>query len=108
MYKFQCYSITPTPENNWLSLKDEQRLDKIIDITSKKNQFAKIEPFKTTNQGHVLIKLQANVPASVRGVLLLEYEYFLKKEIDLSLTVWCDPIGDKNSLRNLRGIKIKS
>jgi hypothetical protein len=32
----------------------------------------------------------------------------LKAHIDDALTVWLEPLGDRNSLRNLRGIEVKS
>ena len=40
--------------------------------------------------------------------MLLDLEEKLKNEIDLGITVWCEPVGDKSKLRNLRGIKIKT
>ena len=30
----------------------------------------------------------------------------MKSELDIGLTLWLDPMGDKNTLRNLRGIEI--
>ena len=32
----------------------------------------------------------------------------LKSKIDKGLTVWCEPVGDKSRLRNLRGVTIKT
>ena len=43
----------------------------------------------------------------MRGMILLDLEEKLKKNIDIGLTVWLEPVGDKSKLRNLRGIKIK-
>ena len=40
--------------------------------------------------------------------MLLDLEERLKKKIDLALTVWLEPVGDKSKLRNLRGITMKS
>ena len=48
-----------------------------------------------------------NISVSKRGLFLLELEEELKRNIDQGLTIWCEPIGDKNSLRNLRGIQMK-
>ena len=44
--------------------------------------------------------------ASERGTLLLNLEAILKKEIDDGISIWHIPLGDKNSLRNLRGIEV--
>jgi hypothetical protein len=41
-----------------------------------------------------------------RGIFFLELEEWLKKMLDNGITIWHKPIGDKNSLRNLRGIKV--
>jgi hypothetical protein len=35
-------------------------------------------------------------------------EDYLKESIDAGLVVWLEPFGDRNSLRNLRGIEVKS
>ena len=56
----------------------------------------------------VFIELNKAVPANERGTLLLDFEKILNENIDEGLNVWCEPIGDKSSLRNLRGIEIKS
>ena len=43
----------------------------------------------------------------MRGIILLDLEEQLKKNIDQGLTVWLEPIGDKSKLRNLRGVKFQ-
>ena len=37
-----------------------------------------------------------------------DLEAFLKESIDPGLVVWLEPLGDRSSLRNLRGIEVKS
>lgn len=44
---------------------------------------------------------------SDRGARLLEVEDYLMKNVSESIRVWHVPIGDKNSLRNLRGVTLK-
>ena len=51
---------------------------------------------------------EACVYFSTAEELIDKTEFYLKNKIDRSINVWCEPIGDKNSLRNLRGIQIKS
>jgi hypothetical protein len=41
-------------------------------------------------------------------MLILDLEEFLKNHLDSGISIWCEPLGDKNSLRNLRGIQIKT
>ena len=56
---------------------------------------------------YVYVNFLGKVPPSERGPLLLDLEDELYKK-DKKLRVWHVPLGDKNSLRNLRGIKFKS
>jgi len=58
--------------------------------------------------GQIIVNLVESMPASKRGPLLLSLEAFLKEAIDPSLVVWLEPLGDRNSLRNLRGIEVKA
>ena len=37
---------------------------------------------------------------------LLDFEEWIKKMLDTGISIWHVPIGDKNSLRNLRGIEV--
>ena len=38
----------------------------------------------------------------------IELEQKLKSNIDVGITIWCEPVGDKSKLRKLRGIQINS
>ena len=58
--------------------------------------------------GQVVVSLTSHVPADKRGTLLLDFEGFLKEKVDPGLVVWLEPLGDRSSLRNLRGIEVKS
>ncbi len=58
--------------------------------------------------GQIIVSLVKPISASERGPLLLDLEAFLKLAIDPSLVVWLEPLGDRNSLRNLRGIEVKA
>jgi hypothetical protein len=57
--------------------------------------------------GEVFTSFLNPLSARDRGTFLLDLESLLKASIEESITVWCEPLGDKNSLRNLRGIEIK-
>jgi hypothetical protein len=58
--------------------------------------------------GQIIVNLTEPLSAGKRGQLLLDLEAFLKESIDPSLAVWLEPLGDRNSLRNLRGIEVKA
>lgn len=55
----------------------------------------------------MIVGLRVPVPADKRGTLLLDLEASLKESIDPGLVVWLEPLGDRSSLRNLRGIEVK-
>lgn len=67
-----------------------------------------LEVVDTKANGEVIVRFIEPLGASVRGALLLDIEQYLKDSIEPGLTVWLSPLGDKNSLRNLRGIEVKS
>ena len=97
------------PSTNWLGLSEAQRIEKINQAINQKNtKFSKeLLVVAAKNNGEVVVRMFNALTASVRGPLLLYFEEFIKKEIDQGLTVWGEALGDKNSLRNLRGIEVK-
>ncbi len=56
---------------------------------------------------NVIVSLKENMPPEKRGTFLLDLEDELCK-VDAMVRVWHTPLGDKNSLRNLRGINLES
>jgi len=76
-----------------------------LNLYSKKYEFIEICELK--KDGQVIVNFRCPVSADKRGVLLLDLEEMLKNEFDQGVTVWLEPLGDKNSLRNLRGIKVR-
>ena len=56
---------------------------------------------------YINVNFISKVSPKDRGTLLLDLEDELFKK-DERIRVWHIPLGDKNSLRNLRGIKIKN
>ena len=58
--------------------------------------------------GQVILRFTEPVSPDRRGTILLDFEETLKREIDAGLTVWLEPLGDKSSLRRLRGIEVKA
>lgn len=100
---------TLNPSVDWQSLSDVQRLEKINQTISQmsldfNNQLLVVAAKK---DGQVVVRMLSPLTASVRGNLLLDFEEFIKKNIDQGLTTWGEALGDKNSLRNLRGIEVK-
>ncbi len=101
---------TPRPGKDWASLSDNQRLLHLesaleTKMPSLKNQ---LQLTAAKQDGQVIVSLYEQLPADKRGTFLLDLEAFLKNAIDPGIVVWMEALGDKNSLRNLRGIEVKS
>lgn len=107
-----CYAAmdTPTPETVWCQLSDDERLALVGNVVSAKMSMASnmLAIVEAKGDGQVIVKLLEPVPADKRGTLLLDLEALLKESIDPGLVVWHVPFGDRSSLRNLRGIEVKS
>jgi hypothetical protein len=98
---------TPTPAASWLARSSEDRENEIRCLLTDRPEFAAhVDLSAITSRGEVLVEIVTPMKASERGKLLLDIEDYLKEAIDQGLTVWLKTIGDKNSLRRLRGIKI--
>lgn len=107
-----CYANadTPTPDNAWRLLSDDERM-----VLVNKTMCARLASankilviVEAKPDGQVIVSLLDPLPADKRGTLLLDLEELLKESIDPGLAVWLEPLGDRSSLRNLRGIEVKS
>jgi len=107
MLKTDALADTPITKVSWKEITEHERLILINRILKEDERFSIIAISTAADNGQVLITLNNSLPASKRGALLLDFERDLKDKIDQGINVWCEPIGDKNSLRNLRGIQIK-
>ena len=108
MMKIDANADTPIPQKTWKLMSEIERIKLLNKQMGKKQDYMSISIIKTTESGQVLVQLDGKFSASERGVYLLDFERYLKDNIDQGINVWCETIGDKNSLRNLRGIQIKS
>ena len=103
-------AVTPTPGHAWRQLSDDKRIALVHDTVA-----ARMAPLsrmlviaEAKPDGQVIISLLEPIPADRRGTLLLDLEEMLKQAIDPGLAIWLEPLGDRNSLRNLRGIEVKA
>ncbi len=105
-----AYVNTPSPGFKWRQLSDTERRALVADALragiAALNDTVVIVAAK--EDGQIIVNLVKPMPASKRGTLLLDLEAFLKEAIDRGLVVWLESLGDRNSLRNLRGIEVKS
>jgi hypothetical protein len=79
-----------------------------VDSPKPSDLWVKSDTEARLSNGDVFVELKEALPPHIRGTLLLDLEIELKAKIDASLVVWCEPLGDKSTLRNLRGIEIRT
>jgi len=112
MTGFQNYSnhITPTVGEYWVSLVVHERV-RLVDaliLKAGEDELFNFEIIDCKNDGQIIVRIKSPMSPASRGMWLLKLESMLKDNIDDGVTVWAESLGDKNSLRNLRGIKVKS
>ena len=103
-----AFADTPVPSESWQKLTDAERLKIVRDMVQEAPSGHLVIIAEAKADGQVILSFAEPVAADVRGGVLLDLEAYLKQTIDPSLAVWLEPLGDKNSLRNLRGIEVKS
>lgn len=99
---------SPTVGAVWSQASDASRLDRVNRSLRENLNFEALEAVDARLDGQVFLSLLRPLRASERGVLLRDAETHLKARVDAGVVVWCQPIGDKNSLRRLRGVELKS
>ena len=102
------FASSPTPKvgDVWVNYDSESRLNQINKVLEGTHFFEFITPTRALDDGQVYFSFKKQMSSSIRGVFLLDLEILIKNRIDAGIIIWCEPIGDKNSLRNLRGIEI--
>jgi len=97
---------TDAISESWKELNQESRIIKMSEVI-KDTQFAELFRFtRALDSGAVYVSMEQPIGPSTRGTTLLDLEEFLKIKVEKGINVWCEPIGDRNSLRNLRGVQI--
>lgn len=108
--KNNAFAKTPEPKVSWTKLKENEKIPLIENTLNEmnKNLGEIIKIISALDNGQVVIRLLRNLKPSERGTFLLDIEFFLKKKLDEAVYINVEPMGDKSSLRNLRGLTIKS
>lgn len=99
-------SKTPTPGNHWVTIEKNVRIIEIERALSLMNPPPEVKVTRVRDNGDVFVELEQTLSPGERGTMLRELEFWIKENVDEALVVWCEPIGDRNSLRKLRGIEI--
>lgn len=101
-------SESPKVGGAWASLDEEGRHHLAVDALSENSRFDMLRVVSARPDGQVFVASISPLAAGERGPLLRAAEAHLKDSVDPGLTIWCEPLGDKNSLRKLRGIQVVS
>ena len=101
-------SKTPTSSEDWKKKSEKDRIEKISNFLKSNVLYKDFLVIKALDNGQVIIRIDHLIAANKRGVLLLDLESILKKTIDQGITIWCEPVGDKSKLRQLRGVSINT
>ena len=96
---------TPITSKDWRKKSEKNRIDIVSEELKKNSLYKDFQVIKVPDNGQIVLKIERIIPASQRGLLLLELEEKLKL-IDKGITIWCEPVGDKSKLRKLRGVEI--
>ena len=99
---------SPVPSDDWVSLTIGERIDLIKKSIQNFSLNVDIDVVEANKGGQISVIINDTLSADERGPLLLDLEGFLKLNVDNGITIWHAPIGDKSSLRNLRGIEVLS
>lgn len=99
---------TPKVNHIWVEKSEEAR-KQLLNLQLQQNrEYCNLEVVSADKNGSVILRIIETIPAAIRGVMLLNLEETLKKNIDNGLTIWLTPVGDKSKLRQLRGVEIKA
>lgn len=99
---------TVYPGDEWKRLSDAERMDLVRERLQGFDGAEMFEVIKADETGQVVVSTGKSIPAAERGLFLLSMEKWLKDGIDEGLHLWCEPVGDRSKLRNLRGVVIKA
>ncbi len=107
--KYLSEADTPQCGDQWRNASPSQRESWVQDILADDvERPSQIEVAELRDDGQIILRFTQAVGADKRGALLLDFEAALKERIDPALTVWLEALGDRSSLRRLRGIEVKS
>lgn len=96
------WSESPTAGEQWRAMDDATRK-----MLCHRTLFGMpVTVLEARPNGHVIVRLDDDLDAAARGILLRDVEKRLKDNIDPAMLVYLEPAQDKNALRRLRGVKV--
>ena len=83
--------------SRWQDMTNEERVGELRECLVRGSWRERIQVREGSANGQVSVVIDPPLSAADRGTLLLDLEELLKLEVDQGMTVWCEPLGDKNS-----------
>ena len=104
------YSNVDSPSTgiSWVNMTNDKRISLLEASIQLFSPEIDINVIEAHENGQVSILINSVIEINNRGEFLLNMEEHLKGTIDTGINIWHEAIGDKNSLRNLRGIEVLS
>ena len=99
---------SPSTGLSWMHMNHEKRISLLEGSIKLFSPETDIKVIDANENGQVSIFINSSIEINNRGKFLLNLEEHLKNTIDIGINIWHEAIGDKNSLRNLRGIEVMS
>jgi hypothetical protein len=99
---------SPSTGREWINMTNDKRVRLIRESIQLLSLDFDISVIDAQENGQVSITINSPIEINDRGTLLLDLEESLKNTIDVGINLWHEAIGDKSSLRNLRGIEVLS
>jgi len=99
---------SPVTGAKWVNMTRDKRVLLLKDRIQLFSPELDISVIDAQENGQVSIIINSKIEINDRGAFMLNLEEHLKNNIDIGINLWHEAIGDKSSLRNLRGIEVLS
>lgn len=99
---------SPSTGPSWVKMNSDKRISLIETTIQLYSPEMDINVIDAHENGQVSIHINSSIEINDRGAFLLNLEEYLKSKVDVGINLWHEALGDKSSLRNLRGIEVLS
>lgn len=106
MIKNYSTYVSPSTGKEWIDNSIDGRIDLINNYLKVNNLDKDLLAIDASANGQVVLRVYKSLPVNERGLFLIDLEEKIKLNIDKGITLWCESVGDRSTLRNLRGVKI--
>lgn len=106
MIKNYSTYASPSTSKEWMDNSINGRIDLINNYLKVNNLDKDFLAIDASDNGQVVLRVYKSLPVNERGLFFINLEEKIKLNIDKGITLWCESVGDRSTLRNLRGVKI--